>query len=67
MLQSEYDLSKSSKIKGEIKRKERKADYFTENTAQNRFLPKSQKNFLGSRVFNMGRSSHMKHEYFSHG
>ena len=52
--------SSSSKIKG----KDRKAVYFTENMARNRFLPKSQKNFFGSRVFDMGRSSYMKHEYF---
>ncbi len=44
--------------------KERKAVYFMENTTRNWFLPKGQKNFLGSRVFDMGRSSYMKHKYF---
>ena len=56
--------SSSSKINGRIKGKERKAVYFMENASKNRFLPKSQKNFLESRVLDMGRSSYMKHKYF---
>ena len=40
-----------------IKGKECKAVYFTENTAKDQFLPISQKNFLGSRVFDMGQLS----------
>ncbi len=37
--------------------------FFTENTTENQFCPKDQKNFFESGGFAMGRSGYLKHEY----
>ncbi len=59
MLQSEYDLA-VQKLRG----KRAKQIILRKTWPKTDFLPKSQKNFFGLRVFDMGRSSYMKHEYF---